>query len=497
MKVTKVDRGGIKKKSGTMYGEDSSGRKVSLLNNDGESSSNINNKKPTPPRLLSYSHKSRSSISSSMSREDFHSLSSSSNSVSPGISPSTPQQLFHLDTLTSLETRSTPSPMTPGYPFEALEHAAAVHHQQNNNNNSKQNPTPYYTYHRPLSNHGGYPAMSPQDPVPHPYYSLNSHHRMSGDMEMVDHHTAAYPHSLRSQLQPLHTRSLGPSSIYSSNSPVDHQSSITSLPSPPTSLSIPSHSSAQGPNSNGMVAPQAQSQQQQQQQQPQLHPSVSSPVSAAATSASTPTGSKPPKKKYPCPHAARYACRDTFTTSGHAARHGKKHTGEKNIHCPTCNKAFTRKDNMKQHERTHKPSRMENPAVNNNSAPSPTTPGLVQPTRFSTSSSSSSLNNRNSVNRPVRSSALPRSRSTSQPLPDRPEQHDFSSPPSINSRLSPPSIDLYTSQPPQQQHLVQGYSPRRPTSSRSDEADEDELDGEGESPGLDALATAASEMEDA
>ncbi|MCJ1482518.1 hypothetical protein MMC06_002684 [Schaereria dolodes] len=63
---------------------------------------------------------------------------------------------------------------------------------------------------------------------------------------------------------------------------------------------------------------------------------------------------KSSKKKYPCPHAQRYSCMDTFTTSGHAARHGKKHTGEKNILCPTCNKAFTRKDNMKQHQRTHK-----------------------------------------------------------------------------------------------------------------------------------------------
>ena len=58
--------------------------------------------------------------------------------------------------------------------------------------------------------------------------------------------------------------------------------------------------------------------------------------------------------RYPCPHAQRSGCTDTFTTSGHAARHGKKHTGEKNVFCPVCNKAFTRKDNMKQHERTHK-----------------------------------------------------------------------------------------------------------------------------------------------
>ncbi|KAJ5086471.1 hypothetical protein NUU61_007778 [Penicillium alfredii] len=60
------------------------------------------------------------------------------------------------------------------------------------------------------------------------------------------------------------------------------------------------------------------------------------------------------KNKYPCPYAASHDCSATFTTSGHAARHGKKHTGEKSVHCPICNKAFTRKDNMKQHIRTHR-----------------------------------------------------------------------------------------------------------------------------------------------
>ncbi|MCJ1394712.1 hypothetical protein MMC18_007592 [Xylographa bjoerkii] len=83
-------------------------------------------------------------------------------------------------------------------------------------------------------------------------------------------------------------------------------------------------------------------------------PVPATPSTAQSVSTPTNTTSKIGKKKYPCPHATRYNCTDTFTTSGHAARHGKKHTGEKNILCPTCNKAFTRKDNMKQHERTHK-----------------------------------------------------------------------------------------------------------------------------------------------
>lgn len=60
------------------------------------------------------------------------------------------------------------------------------------------------------------------------------------------------------------------------------------------------------------------------------------------------------KNKYPCPYAGSHGCSATFTTSGHAARHGKKHTGEKGVHCPICNKAFTRKDNMNQHIRTHR-----------------------------------------------------------------------------------------------------------------------------------------------
>ncbi|PWY81930.1 C2H2 transcription factor [Aspergillus heteromorphus CBS 117.55] len=68
------------------------------------------------------------------------------------------------------------------------------------------------------------------------------------------------------------------------------------------------------------------------------------------------------KNKYPCPFAASHGCSATFTTSGHAARHGKKHTGEKSVHCPICNKAFTRKDNMKQHIRTHRTHSEDMPA---------------------------------------------------------------------------------------------------------------------------------------
>jgi hypothetical protein len=63
------------------------------------------------------------------------------------------------------------------------------------------------------------------------------------------------------------------------------------------------------------------------------------------------------KNQYPCPLAKQYNCSDYFTTSGHAARHAKKHTGKKDAFCPECNKAFTRKDNMEQHRRTHQNGR--------------------------------------------------------------------------------------------------------------------------------------------
>ncbi|KAF2496416.1 hypothetical protein BU16DRAFT_377103 [Lophium mytilinum] len=63
------------------------------------------------------------------------------------------------------------------------------------------------------------------------------------------------------------------------------------------------------------------------------------------------------KNSYPCPMAKAYNCNDYFTTSGHAARHAKKHTGKKDAYCPECNKAFTRKDNMEQHRRTHQTGR--------------------------------------------------------------------------------------------------------------------------------------------
>lgn len=75
------------------------------------------------------------------------------------------------------------------------------------------------------------------------------------------------------------------------------------------------------------------------------------------TSASATANPRSKKNSYPCPMAKQFNCNDYFTTSGHAARHAKKHTGKKDAFCPECNKAFTRKDNMEQHRRTHQSGR--------------------------------------------------------------------------------------------------------------------------------------------
>jgi uncharacterized Zn-finger protein len=91
-----------------------------------------------------------------------------------------------------------------------------------------------------------------------------------------------------------------------------------------------------------------QSRQQQQQEQQQ------------ADSRSAPQNTRTKKGQHPCPLAKQFNCSDTFTTSGHASRHAKKHTGEKSAICPDCGKDFTRKDNMEQHRKTHLNGRNSN-----------------------------------------------------------------------------------------------------------------------------------------
>jgi len=88
----------------------------------------------------------------------------------------------------------------------------------------------------------------------------------------------------------------------------------------------------------------------------------------ASTSSKGPAKQQTKKNSYPCPLAKQYNCQDHFTTSGHAARHAKKHTGKKDAFCPECNKAFTRKDNMEQHRRTHQNGRNASKSTGGESA---------------------------------------------------------------------------------------------------------------------------------
>ncbi|KAK3110371.1 hypothetical protein LTR53_015406 [Teratosphaeriaceae sp. CCFEE 6253] len=97
------------------------------------------------------------------------------------------------------------------------------------------------------------------------------------------------------------------------------------------------------------------------QQQIIYRPASTSPISEpshmSTVSSAAQNKAQQKKNQYPCPLAKQVGCNDYFTTSGHAARHAKKHTGKKDAFCPECNKAFTRKDNMEQHRRTHQNGR--------------------------------------------------------------------------------------------------------------------------------------------
>ena len=184
----------------------------------------------------------------------------------------------------------------------------------------------------PDATHQPFYPMSAQQPLP-PVYDLNG------------------SFAQQATLNPLQTASLPQ---YVTNP------ALNPLSSPITSSVLPATATvkASGPPADASVSSTTST------TQPPFTASAISPIKTDASSTpptSSKSGSKAsnnsanqPKKKYPCPHAKQANCKDTFTTSGHAARHGKKHTGEKNVACPTCGKTFTRKDNMKQHERTHK-----------------------------------------------------------------------------------------------------------------------------------------------
>ncbi|MCJ1243756.1 Zinc finger and SCAN domain-containing protein 5B [Trapelia coarctata] len=369
-----------------------SGRKVSLLNDE-------------PPAYFSGSrphfsdHSRKSSYSTQMSRDDSES-SQYSSLASPAYSPRPTPQLLRFDSTSSQGTLTTPSPMTPTYPFDPLD--------QNKN-------VPREPYYR---SNGPYYAPQPQEGIQQPYYNLSNRN----DLLMEDVYPSLGP--------PLQTQFQYP--VPESSTPISPQSSLqTPVAATPSSLQ-----SASAPNTNG---------------------------------------SKIGKKKYPCPHAVRYSCTDTFTTSGHAARHGKKHTGEKNIFCPTCNKAFTRKDNMKQHERTHK-------VTGRDAAPSSPTPTNTPARRAKASKTQSST----AESTPQISADVEMEEQESGFLGDatiratRPQMRRTGLTEELQYSHANSNISIDTT-------LAENSRPNfeRKFSGGSQ-------DGEGESPGLDALAMAAS-----
>ena len=419
-----------------MWGENSFGRRVSLLNDSTDLSDNTS-RTALPHRAKNPNPKHSSSCCcSTASSQENNPPSSARSSVSrsPGHSPPTPP-LTRLSSLSSLSIQSDKSPMSPNYGFEPLDH------QQN-----KTASIPYYTNYSSSKSHG-YPSV--QDaPLQNPYYHIPGQQPLPplNPLELDDTYTQQNSlHRLQTQNIPL------------SSDPSSHQLSPQNqahLISPASSIHPISAT-----KSHGLAHPM---------QPPQpinTHATMAKSAAAAPASAKSPTAPpNPSKKKYPCPHAQTYGCTDTFTTSGHAARHGKKHTGEKNVHCPTCGKAFTRKDNMKQHERTHKGTTSSrtgsaSPSINNNS-------------KSGRSRRSSDVISNDSMDMD-RASVTPTAHHSQPVLASKSER-----PKMQRSELSE-ILENVSAGVTSGQEMARGAS------------EDMDADGEGESPGLDALAMAA------
>lgn len=310
----------------------------------------------------------------------------------------------------------------------------------------------FYNQMQRAANNGGYPSM--QDPNPQPYYNLGSQQslpRMT-EFDLEEHYHNQQQQQNHRTLQPLQTQldqyTSAPLSQLNTDPYVHNVNQNSNQHQHPTPSSTTTNNSLP-PISQGPPSATAK-------------PEPSTPSSATATSNNkTPTS----KKKYPCPHAKIYSCTDTFTTSGHAARHGKKHTGEKNIHCPTCGKAFTRKDNMKQHERTHKGGSRSNSA-----AASPV------------------IGSKNSLGGSRKGSATSSVADDSMDVDDEP----FSGLSNGNRVKAHAGGRAGRPKMPRSElsEIMEGLDREKGTVA----GEGDEEDCEGESPGLDALATAASEM---
>ncbi|KAL8760467.1 MAG: hypothetical protein Q9184_003365 [Pyrenodesmia sp. 2 TL-2023] len=321
-----------------MYGEDSSGRRVSLLNCPRSpiisKSTVTSNPKVTAtihlPHLqsvvvlpsLEYSSKYKGSF---LKRR----------SVSPELS-SHPPPLTRHDSISSSSDRTT-SPMTPSYTQDHLD-------PQNKFN--AYIPSGQYGPLYPYSTAQSQPANFATPPHQNLSYDLGG--GVSNGMGALNPQAL---HNLQPAL-PYPDPGLSMSAL---------NRSVADLL--PNHFAPSSHSTSS--SSTGSV------------KKEESKPTSQSAGTQTSSASDTANASTPIKKKFPCPHATRFDCSDTFTTSGHASRHGKKHTGEKSVICPTCNKAFTRKDNMKQHERTH---RNGNASGRGETSPttSPTSPTMNQ-----------------------------------------------------------------------------------------------------------------------
>lgn len=314
-----------------MYGEDSSGRKVSLLN---RGPSPINNRS----RAASNSSQNHANFPLSQQRSIINLpplrlfTDRRQRSVSPcSSSPSTTPPLVRPGS-TSSQSDLTNSPMTPSYTHNQLD--------------LQDKSSPDFARNR-------YHAQMYENMARAQRQSAASHYQPYADSTngQMRNGMGALNQQALYNLQPPLTYPEPEPSMAALTAAADLQHSqylqnniATTMASNTSTVSIaPSHSH------------------QQQHEKPTSHSAGTQTSSAPSPTSSNPP--LPPKKKFPCPHAAKFSCSDTFTTSGHASRHGKKHTGEKSVICPTCKKAFTRKDNMKQHERTHKNAGMKSSAT--------------------------------------------------------------------------------------------------------------------------------------
>ena len=442
-----------------MLVNDAFGRKVSLLNDTDGPLHKSSPSHPSPKdRSLSRSNTFNFSRKSSYSSQMSHCSESSNTSLSennyespaysPGLRP-TPQLLrFNSSSTQHSVSLQTPSPTSPSYQIDPMDQSKTFTGSQSD---------PYF---RPST--GPYFA-TPQHPLPGTSQSPNLFSSLDSPQAFT----------LNEPYVPLQPQA------------VQFAPYATDLiPTPPLNLTSPTAAvtpASSTPDKNG---------------------------TAAANAANN--GAKPAKKKYPCPHAQKYNCTDTFTTSGHAARHGKKHTGEKNIRCPVCDKAFTRKDNMKQHERTHR---------NNRDAVSVTSTNADTPKRSKTLSAESTEMSTemdiDSVSDDAQATIKPKSPGPRRPAlsamqpanpPPMASQVDVVMPVTLDSneqlqqvapelKLEPVGKDYaalgdlaFTTR---SQENFFGRPPPldRTTSTGSGFGSQD---GEGESPGLDALAMAAS-----